>query len=502
MNSPQRVVWMPPPGSTPASVARTSMQAEGDARAWRVRLGLWLRAHRGVILAMQWTVVLFYAVVVALPAFLPLPGEADRILNHLTRFAQFLFWGLWWPFVILSVMTLGRVWCGLLCPEGALSEWAARHSLNRRVPAWLKWGGWPFTAFVLTTVFGQMVSVYEYPKPALLILGGSTLAAIAVGLMYGRGKRVWCRYLCPVSGVFGLLARVAPLHFAVDRIAWEQAARPGPAVSCTAVNGTAVNCAPLIDLRRMQSAAHCHMCGRCAGQRGAVHLAVRSPEAEILHAGRQGGKTDALQTVWQARLLSFGLLGVALGAFQWSASPWFIAAKQGAATWLIEREIVWPLESPGQWWLLTHYPELNDVFTWLDGGLLLAYIGATALLVGGWVRLCLGAGRRGARVGSQENMQGHAQERSSGGWASLALSLIPFAGASVFVGLSLLTTGQLFGEGIVLAWAPPARLSLLVAAALWSMTLAWRGWGPRSAFAVALATALPLWAWYQQFYVW
>lgn len=35
-----------------------------------------------------------------------------------------------------------------------------------------------------------MTSVYEYPKPTLLTLGGSALAAVAVSLLYGRNKRV------------------------------------------------------------------------------------------------------------------------------------------------------------------------------------------------------------------------------------------------------------------------------------------------------------------------
>lgn len=444
------------------------------------RLGLWLRRHRGSILALQWAVVLFYVVVVAWPAFLPLPGESDRILDNLTRFAQFLFWGIWWPFVILSMMTLGRVWCGLFCPEGALTEWSSKFSLGLRVPRWLKWAGWPFLAFVLTTLFGQMTSVYEYPKPALLILGGSTLAAIVVGLLYGKNKRVWCRHLCPVSGVFNLLARIAPVHYAVDRAVWDGATK----------SGAPVNCAPLIDIRRMQSASACHMCGRCAGQRGAVQLALRSPEWEILRLP-EAGPTIEPQDRWAARLLAFGMLGVALGAFQWSASPWFIAAKQMAAEWLIEREVWWALDTPGQWWLFAHYPELNDAFTWLDGGLLLAYIGATALVVGSWIWLCL---RLAAALAGTH-------------WARLAMTLIPFAGASVFVGLSLLTTGQLFGEGIVLPWAAPARLTLLALAGLWSASLAWRlaragGRCWAAPVGVALAAALPLWAWYQQFFVW
>src|SRR5260363_431808 len=53
----------------------------------------------------------------------------------------------------------GRVWCGILCPEGALSEFASRHGRSRPIPRWMRWGGWPFVAFSITTVYGQMVSV-------------------------------------------------------------------------------------------------------------------------------------------------------------------------------------------------------------------------------------------------------------------------------------------------------------------------------------------------------
>ena len=53
----------------------------------------------------------------------------------------------------------------------------------------MRWGGWPFVAFVLTTVYGQMVSVYQYPQAALLVLlGGSTVAAVAVGWVYTRAS--------------------------------------------------------------------------------------------------------------------------------------------------------------------------------------------------------------------------------------------------------------------------------------------------------------------------
>ena len=167
-----------------------------------------------------------YVSLLAVPAFLPLPQGAAHIWTNLTLFAQFVFWGMWWPFVLVSMVLVGRLWCGLLCPEGALSERVSEHGRGGAMPHWLQWKGWPFLAFVLTTIYGQMTSVYQYPGPALIVLGGSTVAAIGVGYLWGRNKRVWCRFLCPVTGVFNLLAKLAPLHFRVDRQAWAALDKP------------------------------------------------------------------------------------------------------------------------------------------------------------------------------------------------------------------------------------------------------------------------------------
>lgn len=459
-------------GRPPAGRLRGALAWLGDA----------MQRHQRVIRAIQWCVVLFYATLVVLPAFLPLPPEGAHVLNNLTLLAQWLFWGIWWPFVILSMMLVGRVWCGVLCPEGALSEAVSRRGRKLPIPRWVRWGGWPLVGFVMTTVYGQLISVYEYGRAALLILGGSTVAALVVGYLFGRGKRVWCRYLCPVTGVFGLLAKLAPLHFRVDRSAWEAFPQ----------RTAAVDCAPLLDIGHMTGAAQCHACGRCSGHREAVTLAPRAPDREIL-ALRSGqvGSVEAL-------LLVFGLMGVALGAFQWSMSPWFVAMKQHAADWLVAHEWWWALDSNAPWWLLTHYPQAGDVFSWLDGAAILAYIGATAFIVGGASVLAL---RLGAALVGARDLD----------WRVLAMALIPAGGLSVFLGLSMLTLSILRAEGIVVPYVAVMRIGLLALAGAWPLWLGWRlalregaSIARRTGVLVCLAVPLTLviGSWVTAFFVW
>ena len=442
------------------------------------RLGQAMQKQRRLILGLQWLVVLSYLLLVSVPAFLPIPPQEAHLYDNLRLFAQFLFWSIWWPFVMLSMMTVGRVWCGVFCPEGALTEWVSRRGLGRPIPRWMRWSGWPFLAFVCTTVYGQMVSVYEYPQAALLVLGGSTVAAVIVGFVYGRGKRVWCRYLCPANGVFALLSKIAPLHFAVNQAAWKQwPERSG-----------SVDCAPLLDIAHMKSASACHSCGRCADHRGAVELAGRSPQHEILSLGERDVTRE------QGYTLLFGMLGIATAAFLWSSSRPLAEFKTWAANWLIEHDHVWLLQDNAPWWLLTHYPEASDVFTWLDGLCLLGYIIGGGLLLGGVLWLLLQLAR---------TLAGNAGLS----WQRLALGLVPIAGAGIFLGLSMLTVSHLKAEGWVPAWLGQARAVILAGGLGFSAWLGWRllagnGLVRRvpAFLTYLLACAVPGTVWYLQFF--
>jgi polyferredoxin len=436
------------------------------------RLGRALREHQGAIAAIQWCVVLAYLVLLLIPPWLPQPGRHAHLYDDLRLLAQFVFWGVWWPSVILATMLAGRAWCGLFCPEGTLNEWASRRAANRSIPRWMRWPGWPLAAFVGLTVYGQLVGVYRHPLPALLILGCSTAGAVAVGLRYGRRMRLWCKYLCPVNGVFGLLAKVAPLHFRVDEEAWKRCREPQ----------VRVNCAPLIDIRHMKSASACHACGRCAGHRDAVELALRSPAQEILQTRSQDTNPR------EALLLIFGMIGIASATFLWADSRWLAQTKAAAAAWLQAHGAAWALEANAPWWLLAHHPEAGLAYTWLDGAAILGFILGGGALLGA---LTLLAVRLAARLGNDPALS----------WPRLALALVPLAGAGIGVGLSLLTVAQLQAMHMTLAWMRPAQLLLLAAGSAFSAWLGWKllagaAWRRLPAFAVfCLPVALFDWLW-------
>ncbi len=463
------------PSASPPAALPIATRPPGAG--WLARLGDAMQRHRRVILAIQWTVVLFYLVLLIVPALMPIPPEGAHIYDNLRLFAQMLFWGIWWPFVMLSMMLVGRVWCGVFCPEGAMTEFASKHGLGRKIPRWIRWGGWPFVAFVCTTVYGQLVSVYAYPQAALLVLGGSSLAAIAVGLVYGRGSRVWCRYLCPANGVFALLAKVAPVHFRVNEEAWKNAPRQ-----------RMVDCAPLIDIQHMKSASACHACGRCSGHRGAVQLAARSPAREILATRNRDVSTE------QALTLTIGMLGIATAAFLWSSSALFVQVKMAAANWLIDHNAYALLQDNAPWWLLTHYPAANDVFTWLDG-----------LCILGWI--VVGGGLLGAAVLAPVWGAARLAGDRELSWQRLSLALVPLAGMGIFLGLSMLTLSNLAGERISFTWVPAARVVLLALGTAFSAWLGWKllartAWSRR--LPALLAYAVPLLlidaVWMRQFF--
>ncbi|MBS0349985.1 MAG: 4Fe-4S binding protein [Proteobacteria bacterium] len=412
------------------------------------RIGYWLAQQQKLIRYIQWVIILVYALLLVVPVFVSLPDESATLFNHLAVFAGFIFWGIWWPFVLLSMLFFGRLWCGVLCPEGALSELANQHGFKKSIPRWIRWNGWPFVAFGLTTIYGQMISVYQYSKPTLLILGGSTVVAIVIGFVYGKSGRVWCKYLCPVTGVFNLLARLAPGWYQPMQKPWGED-------QIRQINN--VRCPTLLPLPKMSGAANCLMCGKCGVAKNAIQFTSRSPNKEIIVNGSR--KNNAFDSL----LIIFGLCGLALGAFQWSTSFWFMHYRDIIDSWFLVHQITTVFKTNAPWWLLTHYPERDDVFSWIYGMEVVSYILLIGLFIGAILTSLIGTAVRitGRFSLSQFN--------------HYTLSLVPLAGCSIFIGLLANTTSILQKyANIGFIWVSELKYILLIGTAFWSTLLAYK----------------------------
>jgi len=246
------------------------------------------------------------------------------------------------------------------------------------------------------------------------------------------------------------------------------------------------------------------MCGRCSGYRDAVSLAVRSPNQEVLAID------DKTADPWDIALLFFGLLGVATGAFQWSASPWFVQLKQTLAEWFINHDYYGVLDSNAPWWILTHYPDTNDVFSYLDGLSLLLYIFTTALAISAMLMCGLWLASLLLNKTTNNIVLALKTVKTPLLW-HLGYAFIPLAGASLFLGLSSLTFAMLKAEHLSLIGIAPFRFLLLVLAYLWSgyllmkkitvykVTLARKILAFSALFSASLLVAF---SWIEMFFIW
>jgi plastocyanin len=128
---------------------------------------------------------------------------------------------LWLALLMLLLVPLGgRVWC-MSCPMPAIGEWIQRGTLTGKSKKTLGMGRmWPekldniwlqnFTFLLLSTFIG-VFATRTYATGWLLVI--LLILPVIFFLIY-RG-RVWCRYICPVSGFVGLYSMIAPLELRV-----------------------------------------------------------------------------------------------------------------------------------------------------------------------------------------------------------------------------------------------------------------------------------------------
>lgn len=300
--------------------------------------------------------LIVFLALILIPAFLPLPSEDAAIFNNFTLAARFILWGLWFPLVLLSVVLFGRLWCGLLCPQGALSEYAGRRGFNKPIPRWMRWEGMPIISFIVVTILGQLVGVRDYPLAALEVLGGTMVIAAIVGFLYASGWRPWCRYLCPIGPLLGIFSRLGAVSFNPPHPPLLKGGTGG-----VAGDGRGCVCPTFINTANKVASSNCIECFRCVDPETShsLHLRIRRPGLEIEEIKKRE------PSLWEVVFL-FLATGLALGAFHWQVNPVYIQYKQAVGGFLLNRGLGEFIGKNGPWWLMVNYPQAGETFIWLD----------------------------------------------------------------------------------------------------------------------------------------
>lgn len=400
--------------------------------------------HRPQLVWIHGVMFVGFLALVVLPVFLDEPAETATPLSHFTLFANYAMWGLWFPLVFLSVIFTGRSWCGLLCPMGAASEWANKKGLQRPIPNWLRWEGTPLISFLLITILGQTAGVRDHPEAIAEIFGGTLLAAILIGFLYGRNKRAWCRHACPIGLLLGVFSRLGAVQLAPRRQkpGGERYIQTGP-------------CPTMIDVAHKTESRHCIECFRCVhpgAKKGGLYLRLRAPGEEIEQIREHNANP---YEVW---FLFLGT-GMAVGGFLWLVLPQFQVFRQRIGEWFVEQGWFGLLE-PGPWWLMSVHPERREVFTWLDFGTIVGFMVFCTLLLGILLTFTTAvASWLAGRAGGQRQFR----ER----FIELGYQYTPVAMMSLIIGLG----GELFNG---MAWLGLSSLALqLIKQALFAVSLVW-----------------------------
>jgi len=200
--------------------------------------------------ATQIPLLFLFAVIVFL-------GLADTPLAG-RNLATKLTWTIWWAGIIFTFILVGRLWC-LMCPIGAVNEWASRlaqPTLKWPKPLrnlWIANG-----TFILLTWADVQLGVVRDPRVTAWIIILLLVSALVTGLFYQR--RTFCRYLCPITGLIGIYSMVAPVELRAKTC---ETCRTHQEKDCFVGGSANVGCPMFERVWEMDSNAYCNLCFEC-----------------------------------------------------------------------------------------------------------------------------------------------------------------------------------------------------------------------------------------------
>lgn len=387
-----------------------------------------------------------FFILIAVPLFLPDPAENSTAWNHLAIFAQEAIWTVWFPLVFISVIFTGRSWCGLICPMGAASEWVNKLGPKLPIPRFIEWSGTPVVSFLVVTIWGQMVGIRNHPEALAWVFGITMLAALMVGFLFGKNKRVWCRHMCPIGLMLGVFSRLGITTFTPKR------PKSGPE---QIVDKNV--CPTRISLPYKKESRHCIACFRCVSPcaKGGLFLDTRKSGKEIANITYNNPNLAEI-------IFLFLSTGLSIGGFMWLILPSYQAIRQMFGNLCLKYDLT-GLLLPGPSWLVSVHPERHEVLLWMDAVLISGYMVAWMCFVSALMAMVTYVITRITHKSSNKDFCKR--------FIEIGYHLIPVAMVSLLIGLGgnlFNVTGNLFlGKSITSA----IKITLILASIIWGVQL-------------------------------
>ncbi len=238
--------------------------------------------------AVQLSIAPFIALIIAL-GFLGSQSSTKNII-------LILVWGFWEPLVVVSSLFAARIWCAV-CPVGALSGLLSKLTgLKKRVPLFIRKHGYYFSSGGLALIFWSESAsgMISSPIATSIFLSVIILLAVLTGLLFQR--RAWCRYLCPLGGMVGVLSSCSVVEL---RSNYHICTNSCTKLDCYAGGQTKQGCPVFEAPFSLRSNQNCVLCGNCFKicPNNSPVLNLRPPGQELWTIGKTDRSTVVLGLV-------------------------------------------------------------------------------------------------------------------------------------------------------------------------------------------------------------
>jgi polyferredoxin len=271
------------------------------------------------------------------------------ILDHQIWFSDFFivagFWILLASALVMLYSVAGTVFCGWVCPQNSLAEWA-NHLTHRllgkranvslegdapivaaaknRVLNWVLLG----LAFLAAAMFFALIPLFYFYPPDVVWsfvsfrddarLAGSlhyiyAVCALIILLDIAVIRHFWCRFACIYRVWQHSFKTRQTLHITYDSSRAEE---------CTRCNYCVTSCFIDLDPRRTDVYDSCINCGECIDACNRLHAGQNVPGLLRFEVGRRAGPADTFRTAavslsaratWLAPLAALGVASFAWG---------------------------------------------------------------------------------------------------------------------------------------------------------------------------------------------